>query len=298
MEKSLHLETLLQKSREIGFDAAGAAQVEKLSKEKNALLRWLGEGRQAGMTYMARNIDKREDVSLLVENARSVIVTLTNYFTPVRQNTGEPVISRYAYGRDYHFVVKDRLRRLMQELGPIPGRCFTDSAPLFEHEWARRAGLGWIGKNTLLINQHKGSFCFIGIIVTPLTFDQYSQPYENSYCGNCTRCVDACPTGALKIHSVDARRCIAYHTIESKEPVPEEIKILAGNRIFGCDRCQEVCPWNSRAEQHQVAAFLPKPECLSLSREEWLNMDETTFLRLFANTPLERTGLKKLRTNL
>lgn len=298
MERVLHLETLLRKSREIGFDAAGAAPAEKLTGERNFLQHWLDEGCQAGMSYMARNSEKREDVSLLVENARSVIVTLTNYYSSARQDAGAPLIARYAYGKDYHVVIKDRLRKLMSELGEIPGRCFTDSAPLFEHEWARRAGLGWIGKNTLLIHREKGSFCFIGIIVTPLAFDHYSQPFENSYCGTCTRCMDACPTGALDFRKLDARRCISYHTIESKEPVPEEIKKMAGNRIFGCDRCQEVCPWNNRAEQHQVEEFLPKPEFLHLNTENWAAMDETTFLHLFKGTPLERTGLEKLRSNL
>ncbi len=298
METVLQLDTLLAKSREIGFDAAGVAPVEKLTGERERLQRWLDDGCQAGMAYMSRNMEKREDISLLVENARSVIVTLTNYYSPLRQEAGVPRIARYAYGKDYHLVVKDRLRKLMQELGGIPGRCFTDSAPVFEHEWARRAGLGWIGENTLLIHRRKGSFCFIGIIVTPAVFDCYSQPFENTYCGTCTRCVDACPTGALTAHRVDARRCIAYHTIESQEPVPEEIRQVAGNRLFGCDCCQEVCPWNNRAEEHRIPEFLPRPEVLHLTKEDWRTMDETTFVRLFKDSPLQRAGLQKLRSTI
>lgn len=294
----LHLDTLLAACREIGFDAAGVAPVEKLTKEREALQRWIDDGCHAGMAYMARNMEKREDVSLLVENARSVIVTLINYYSPLRQDADVPQIARYAYGKDYHLVVKERLRHLMQELGDIPGRCFTDSAPVFEHEWARRAGLGWIGKNTLLIHRGKGSFCFIGIIVTPLSFDRYSRPFEESYCGTCTRCVDACPAGALTAHRVDARRCIAYHTIESREPIPEEIRRTASNRIFGCDRCQEVCPWNRKAEEHRVPEFIPKPGLLHLREEDWRNMDESAFSRLFKDTPLERTGLEKIRSNM
>lgn len=294
----LHLDTLLAASREIGFDAAGVAPVEKLTKERERLQRWLDDGCHAGMAYMARNMEKREDISLLVENARSVIVTLTNYYSPLRQDADVPQIARYAYGKDYHLVVKERLRRLMQELGGIPGRCFTDSAPVFEHEWARRAGLGWIGKNTLLIRQGKGSFCFIGIIVTPCSFDSYSRSSEKSYCGTCTRCLDACPTGALTAHRVDARRCIAYHTIESREPLPEEIRRVAGNRIFGCDRCQEVCPWNRRAAGHRVPEFMPESGLLHLREEDWRRMDEAAFLRLFKDTPLERTGLEKIRSNM
>ncbi len=298
METVLHLDTLLAKSRGIGFDAAGVAPVENLTGERERLQQWVEDGCHAGMAYMSRNLEKREDVSLLVENARSVIVTLTNYYSPLRQEAGVPLIARYAYGKDYHLVVKDRLRRLMQELGGIPGRCFTDSAPVFEHEWARRAGLGWIGKNTLLIHCRKGSFCFIGIVVTPLLFDSYSQPFENSYCGTCTRCVDACPTGALTPHRVDARHCIAYHTIESKEPLPEEIRQVAGGRIFGCDLCQDVCPWNKQAEEHRVPEFLPRPELLHLNGEDWRTMEEADFLRLFKDTPLERTGLEKIRSNM
>lgn len=298
MERVLRLDTLLSEGLEAGFDAVGVAPVEKLTQEREILQQWLDDGCQAGMAYMSRNLEKREDVSLLVPDARSVIVTFTNYYPPVRQKAGAPLIARYAYGKDYHLVIKERLRKLMRGLGNIPGRCFTDSAPLFEHEWARRAGLGWIGKNTLLIHRQKGSFGFIGIVVTPCVFDCYSQPFEGSYCGTCTRCVDACPTGALQAHRVDARRCIAYHTIESKVPCPEEIKAVAGNRIFGCDRCQEVCPWNKRAEGHRIPEFLPGPEFLELGREEWMAMDETAFLRLFKDTPLERAGLEKIRSNL
>lgn len=298
MEKLLHADALRSKSREIGFDAVGVAPAEKLTKERKRLQQWIDGGCHAGMAYMSGNMEKREDISLLVENARSVIVTLTNYYSPVRQTEGSPLIARYAYGKDYHLVVKERLRKLMRELGGIPGRCFTDSAPLFEHEWARRAGLGWIGKNTLLLHRQRGSFCFIGIIATPLPFDEYSRPFENTYCGTCTRCVDACPTGALTAYRVDARRCISYHTIESKEPFPEELREVSGNRIFGCDRCQEVCPWNGRAEQHRIPEFLPKPELLRLGGEDWRTMDESGFLRLFKDTPLERTGLEKIRSNL
>lgn len=298
MKPRLCLDDLLAQSRTVGFDVAGVAPVEKLTENRKILEQWLAEGCHAGMTYMARNIEKREDITLLVENARSVIVTLTNYYAPAAQPPAAPLIARYAYGKDYHIVVKDRLRQLMQALGDIPGRCFTDSAPLFEHEWARRAGLGWIGKNTLLIHPVYGSFCFIGIIVTPLAFDRYSRPVEASHCGTCTRCLDACPTGALAPRRLDARRCISYHTIESKDPLPEDIKKAAGNRLFGCDRCQEVCPWNSRAQKNRVPEFAPDPAVLRLCREDWLAMDELTFKQLFCDTPCERAGLEKLRNTV
>lgn len=298
METVLSYETLLQVSRAVGFDAVGVARAEKLSGDSFFLQQWIGEGCQAGMTYMTRNREKREDIRLLVENARSVIVTLTNYYTPVLQSPDVPQIARYAYGKDYHLVIKQRLKWLTERLGGVPGRCFTDSAPVFEHEWARRAGLGWIGKNTLLINKEMGSFCFIGLFVTPVLFDRYSEVWENNYCGHCRRCIEACPTGALSVHKVDARKCISYHTIESREACPEEIKKVADNRIFGCDRCQDVCPWNSRAKQHRVEEFLPHPEVMQLNREDWLTMDQTVFTHLFKDTPLERTGLEKIRSNL
>lgn len=292
---TLKLEDFCRKAATLGFDGIGVAPYEKLGQEIRHLQLWLQKGCQAGMSYMERNVDKREDPRLLVENAHSLIVTLTNYFHPFRQAEGIPVIARYAYGKDYHKIVKEKLEQLK---GQIAGRCFVDSAPVLEHEWARRAGLGWVGKNTLLINREKGSFCFIGIIITPEKFDRYHIPFDKNYCGNCNRCIEACPTGALAPYQLDARKCISYHTIENKGEYPEFVKQKAGERIFGCDICQEVCPWNSRAKMHQVAAFLPSPERLNLQKENWKKMDEFTFARLFKDTPLERTGLVRILRNL
>lgn len=297
-EQVLRLEVLNRKARKLGFDAVGVAPVKPLPETRLRLQQWLEKGCQAGMRYMERNIEKRENPELLVPRACSVIVTLTNYYTVLRQREGVPLIARYAYGKDYHIVVKQRLYQLMAEMGGPEGRCFVDSAPVFEHEWARRAGLGWVGKNTLLIHKKYGSFCFIGVIFTSAVFDSYSEAFENSYCGRCNRCVEACPTGALSPYQVDARRCISYQTIENKEAVPEKIRLLKGNRIFGCDRCQEVCPWNNRAKQHRVEEFLPDEQVMCLQKEDWLEMSEDKFRNLFENTPLERTGLKKLRSNL
>lgn len=294
-EGIVKLEDFCQRARGLGFDAVGVARSEKLVREVQYLRLWLERGCQAGMSYMERNVEKREDPRLLVEHAQSVIVTLTNYFHPFRQTEKIPLIARYAYGKDYHIVVKEKLKQLQ---GQMKGRCFVDSAPVLEHEWARRAGLGWTGKNTLLINREKGSFCFIGIIITPEKFDRYSDPFEKNYCGNCNRCIEACPTGALTPYQLDARKCISYHTIENKGDYPEALKQKAGRRIFGCDTCQEVCPWNSRAKIHRLPEFLPSLERLNLSKEDWKQMDEFTFLRLFKNTPLERTGLNKILRNL
>lgn len=295
-------QTLKDIARAIGFDAAGVAPVALLCEEGTYLERWVSEGKNAGMGYMAKNTDKRVNPALLVAGARSVIVTLTNYYTPRQQPEGVPAIARYAWGKDYHIVVKERLWELLrqlQQIAPgIKGRCFVDSAPVFEHEWARRAGLGWQGKNTLLINRALGSFCFIGVIITDALFEDYDEPFTAGYCGNCNRCVDACPTGALSAHSVDARKCISYQTIENKEEYPEALKRLSGGRIFGCDACQDVCPWNRKARQHQVSAFLPDEAVLNLSASDWQGMSMQRFDELFKDTPLERTGLQRIIRNL
>lgn len=287
----------------LGFDAIGVTPVALLCEEGRDLKHWLEAGKNAGMGYMANHFEKRVDPALLVEGTRSVVVTLTNYYTGRRQPDGAPRIARYAWGKDYHIVVKERLNvllKFMQELGgaDVSGRCFTDSAPVFEHEWARRAGLGWQGKNTLLINKQLGSFCFIGVIFTNAVFESYSKPFETTHCGTCNRCVEACPTGALSAYEVDARRCISYQTIENKGEYPEILKKLAGGRIFGCDACQDVCPWNRKAQPHQVADFFPKEDVLSLTVADWQAMDEIRFRRLFKDTPLERTGLKRIVRNL
>jgi epoxyqueuosine reductase len=287
-------EALREKALSLGFSAVGVAKVEKLSAARGRLEEWVAAGRHAGLGYMERNADKREDPTLLLEGAQSIIVTLSNYytsFTPV----GVPLISKYAYGKDYHIVVKSGLRQLMDGMD---GRCFVDSAPVFEHEWARRAGLGWLGKNTLLINKQWGSFCFIGVIITTARFDRYSDETNQSHCGTCSRCVDACPVQALSAAGLDASRCISYHTIENKETYPEEIKQRAGNRLFGCDTCQDVCPWNRRLKEHSCRAFDMPAEVAHLGREDWLQMDELRFRELFSDTPLERAGLEQIVRNL
>lgn len=297
------MDSLLEKARELGFDACGVAPVDVLSREKERLLHWLSKGFQAGMGYMANNIEKRENPALLVEGARSVIVTLTNYYTPRKQDIQAPVVARYAYGKDYHIVVKDRLHRLLAFLREnsgqeISGRVFVDSAPVFEHEWARRAGLGWIGRNTLLINPRLGSYCFIGVIISDFEPSRYSLPEERDFCGRCNRCVEACPTGALSSREVNANLCISYNTIERKGEISSEIKEKMGERFFGCDACQEVCPWNGKAAMHRVDEFLPNEWLMRMDREEWLSLDEATFKERFKDSPLLRPGLEQIKRNL
>ena len=289
-------------ARAIGFDAVGIAPAALLSDEVSHLRAWVAAGKHAGMGYMARNMEVREDPERLVPGARSVVVTLTNYYSSSRQAEGIPQIAMYARGKDYHLVIKERLHALLQqllELAPgMEGRCFVDSAPVLEHAWARRAGLGWQGKHTLLIRKGLGSYCFIGVAVITAEMDAYDAPFTASYCGTCTRCVEACPTGALSPGEVDARKCLSYQTIENKGDYPEELKRLAGGRIFGCDACQEACPWNKELTEHSVADFRPSPEAMNLTAADWQAMTPARFKALFRDTPLERTGLERLKRNL
>lgn len=294
---------LKKEAQLLGFDTCGVAPVDVLTGEKEALLRWIEKGFHAGMGYMARNVEKRENPALLVEGARSVIVTLTNYYTPRQQEKSVPVVARYAYGKDYHIVLKERLFRLLAFLKEmsgrdVRGRCFVDSAPVFEHEWARRAGLGWIGRNTLLVNPRLGSYCFIGVIISDLEFSSYSQPEERDFCGTCRRCVEACPTGALSPHEVNANLCISYNTIEQKGEIPLAVKEKMGQRFFGCDACQEACPWNGKAILHHVGEFQPNEWLMRMNREDWLELDEATFEARFKDSPLSRPGLEQIKRNL
>lgn len=298
----LRLEQVKELARQAGFDAAGVAPVALLSEEVKHLQQWVAAGKQGDMEYLSRNMEIRENPALLVEGACSVIVTLINYYTAYRQSAEVPHIARYAWGKDYHHVVKGRLRRLLQllqqEEPSIRGRCFTDSAPVLEHEWARRAGLGWQGKHTLLIRKGYGSFCFIGILITTAACDRYDTPFTNSFCGNCQRCIQACPTGALTPYELDARKCISYQTIENRGEYPVTLKRLAGKRIFGCEACQDACPWNKNLQEHTVPEFQPVQERLNLSEEAWRSLSEERFLALFGETPLKRTGLMRILRNL
>ena len=296
----MKLEEVREKALALGFVDCGIAPVEPLPGERERLEEWLRLGKHAGMGYMARNVEKRENPALLVAGARSVLVTLTNYYTGVHQPEGVPRISRYAYGRDYHEVLKQRLHQLWRDLEEtagraIHGRVFVDSAPVFEREWARRAGLGWIGRHSLLIHPRWGSYCFIGVIISDFEPDTYSLPFEGNRCGTCVRCLAACPTRALIPCVVDANRCISYNTIERKDAIPPRLKSLMAGYLFGCDICQDVCPWNRKAVPHCDAAFQADTELLSMTREDWLALDETTFRERFAHSPLLRPGLSRLQ---
>jgi len=292
-----------EKAVELGFSACGIAPVRALDEERERLNQWLTAGMNGSMGYMANHFEKRLDPGKLESGALSVVSVLINYF-PNQQQTDPvaPVISKYAYGNDYHFVVKEKLNNLLifiqSEIAPCRGRAFVDSAPVLERAWAKNAGLGWIGKNSLLISKKFGSFVFIGELIINLELF-CDTPFAGDYCGNCTRCIDACPTQAIVAPRViDARKCISYQTIEHKSEIPESVVDNLQNRVFGCDICQDVCPWNNKVTPSQSADFKPVEELLAMTRKEWHNLAKATYLKTFRHTAFERAGFEQLRRNI
>jgi len=287
----------------LGFLACGVSRACSLDEEKSRLENWLARGMHGEMGYMGRNTGKRSDPRLLVEGARSVVSVLLNYYPVQNQADPEaPVLSKYAYGKDYHLVLKEKLQALLQyireEIAPCQGRAFTDSAPVLDKAWAARSGLGWIGKNTNLISVEHGSFFFIGELILDLELEPGEKLVSN-HCGNCTRCIDACPTRAIVApYVVDARKCISYQTIELKGEPDPELKGKFKNRVFGCDICQDVCPWNLKSEPHREPGFEPNPRLMQLTGKEWLEMDQSLFNELFRNSAVKRTKYAGLKRNL
>ena len=305
MEKTLKnvSEQVKAKALELGFLDCGISEASFLAEEKERLQNWLENEMHGEMAYMANHFDKRLDPRLLVENARSVVSVLLNYFPSEKQvDTEAPVLSKYAYGTDYHFVMKGKLDELFRfiqlEIAPCTGRCFVDSAPVLDRAWAARAGLGWIGKNTNLISTEHGSFFFIGELIIDLELHADDKIVRN-HCGNCTRCIDACPTQALVAPFVlDARRCISYQTIENRNEIDPMLKGKFENRVFGCDICQDVCPWNLKSETHHEPAFNPEAKLMNLTRKEWHEMDKPLFNKLFVNSAVKRPRFEGLKRNL
>ena len=304
MNHSTASESIKQKARELDFLACGIVPSGFLAEEQEHLHIWLSSGMHGKMGYMERNTDKRLDPGLLLEGAKTVIVVLQNYSTHKTQSDpGAPVLSKYAYGTDYHFVMKEKLRQLLEfiqtEIAPCKARPFVDSAPVLERSWAHRAGLGWIGKHSNLISLVYGSFFFIGELILDLELP-YDKPKEvRDHCGTCTRCIDACPTRAIIANRVvDARKCISYQTIELKGDLDPNLRGKFENRVFGCDICQDVCPWNLKAKTHSEPAFEPAPGLLALQKDEWHQMDKPLFNNLFRNSAVKRTGYDGLRRNL
>ncbi len=288
----------------LGFDACGIAKAERLDEEARRLEQWLLEGRHGTMDWMARNFDKRVDPRELVEGAQTVVSVLHNYYQPARHAEGENVgkISRYAWGDDYHEVMKEKLYRLFnwldERVGGLSGRVFVDSAPVLDKAWAQRSGLGWIGKHTNLLNREIGSFFFIGemIIDVPLPADG---PIPD-YCGSCTRCIDACPTDAIyRAYAVDANRCISYLTIEHRgDDIPFDIRPDIGNWIFGCDICQDVCPWNKFKRPTTEPRYLPRPGVTDTELRKWIELDLEDFRRRFRKSPVKRTKFEGFLRNV
>lgn len=291
------------KASELGFSACGISPARQLEDDSLHLSAWLNSGYNGTMAYMANHFDKRVDISLLVDGAKSVISVLLNYYTDQKQEDPEaPMISKYALGKDYHHVLKDKLYQLFAyiqtDLAPCEGRAFVDSAPLLEKALAREAGIGWIGKHSLLINPKLGSFLFIGELVVDLEL-AYDEPFGNNLCGSCSRCMDSCPTGAIIAPSLlDARKCISYLTIETKEDIPGQLAGSLTNRLVGCDICQQVCPWNSKPIQHHVPEFQPKTELLRMTTGEWEVLDKPTYNRLFKGSAVQRAGYNRIKTTL
>lgn len=283
----------------LGFDACGIAPVSCADSEAAHFDRWIDQGCHAGMKYMENYRDIRLNPAGLVEGARSIISVALNYYPAMKQQPGAPRIAYYAYGKDYHVVMKDKLRQLWEyiaNLVPVPpaARLFTDSAPILERYWAWRAGLGWIGRNTNLIIPRKGSYFFLGEIVTTLEVDAYDTPLPNR-CGNCRRCLEACPTGALeRPQRLNANKCISYLTIEHKGDIPPQFAARLGNRLYGCDTCQQVCPWNRFAQPTGEPAFAPSPAFLSLQKEDLQDFTRNDYNRIFAASAVKRAKYEGL----
>lgn len=298
-----YADLIRKEALDLGFDQIGFAKAEKLEKEAERLEKWLSSGAHGSMGYMANHFEKRVDPRELVPGARTVISLSYNYFTPEKQHDPEaPKISIYAYGKDYHKVIKKKLKalleRIQEEIGEINGRCFVDSAPVMEREWAQLSGLGWNGKNTLTINPKRGSYFFLAEIIIDLEVEP-DVPLKD-HCGTCTRCIDACPTQAIDMNGywLDASKCISYLTIELKDNIPEEFSGNMDNWMFGCDICQQVCPWNKFSRQHQEPAFKPKEQLLDMTAGEWKEITKEVFEDLFAGSAVKRTGYEGLKRNI
>jgi len=302
---SSHDKTIFIKntSKQCGFDYCGIAQAKKLDEDAVRLEQWLNKGMHGTMQYMERYFDMRVDPKLLVPGAKSVITLLKNYFPDQQQQPGSPRISKYAYGNDYHEVIRAALNNFLEQIrekiGNVAGRGFVDSAPVLERSWANKSGLGWIGKNGNLINKQSGSFFFIATLITDIELE-YDNPLVHDYCGTCTRCIDACPTDAILPDKViDGSRCISYFTIELKDAfIDESMQGKFDNWMFGCDTCQDVCPWNRFAKPHQEPLFEPIPAILNLSNNDWHEMTEESFKKIFKNSPIKRSKYKGIRRNL
>ncbi len=304
MHPDQHASILKKLARELGFDYCGIAQAGFLEEEAPKLEAWLNKNYHGKMAYMANHFDKRLDPTMLVEGAKTVVSLIYNYYPGQKLPEGDSdyKIAKYAYGKDYHFVIKDKLKtflsRLKEEIGDIGGRAFVDSAPVMERQWAQKAGLGWQGKNSLLLNRKMGSFFFLAELIIDLEATP-DAPMVKDYCGTCTRCMDACPTDAIpKPGMVDGSRCISYFTIELRDELPNSMKGKFENWMFGCDICQDVCPWNRFSEPHHEPQFEPHPDLNEMTHKDWEEITQETFSKVFQKSAVKRTKLKGLKRNI
>lgn len=298
---SKNTELIKAEAKRLGFMSCGISKAEFLEAEAPRLEQWLEEGRHGEMRYMENYFDKRLDPTKLVEGSKSVISLLLNYFPGEKQREDSYKISKYAYGTDYHFVIKDKLKKLMQfiseEIGEVDGRAFVDSAPVLDKAWAAKSGLGWIGKNSNLLSKQVGSFFFIAELIVDLELD-YDTPVTD-HCGSCTACIDACPTQAIvEPYRVDGSKCISYFTIELKEELPQGMKGKFDDWMFGCDICQDVCPWNRFSKPHNEPLFNPDPDLLSMTRKDWEEITEDIFRKVFKKSAVKRTKYSGLTRNV
>jgi len=290
-----------QEAKRLGFEYCGISKAEFLEEEAPRFEKWLHQGMNGQMDYMANYQDMRLDPRLLVPGAKSVVSLLFNYYPNEKQNEGSPKVSKYAYGRDYHYVIKDKLKEFLaslnEHIGEVHGRAFVDSAPVLERAWAAKSGLGWIGKNAQLIRPGKGSFFFLAELIIDLELE-HDGPIKD-YCGSCTRCIDACPTQAIVgPNVVDGSRCISYFTIELEDAIPIEMKGKMDNWMFGCDVCQDVCPWNRFSKPHTEQKMQPNPDLLEMNKKDWEEITEEVFKKTFSGSPLQRAGFKGIQRNL
>jgi epoxyqueuosine reductase len=292
-----------EKARDLGFDLCGIAPSRSLEEHRKVLETWCSSGMNGGMSYLAKNINKRINPESLVPGAKSLIVTGLSYYTEKKQTEPDvPVISRYAYGASYQDVIKRKLKKLLAFIKNIKteteGQPFSDSAPLLEKAWANEAGLGWQGKHSIVINKEIGSFFFIGALIINIELD-YDMPLRSEFCGNCRLCIDLCPTRAINENrTIDARKCIANLTIENRGPIPDEIIPKLGRRVYGCDKCQEVCPWNKNARQNNNPEFELSEEIERMNKNDWINLSPDQFERLFKRSPIARRKYEPFMKNV
>ncbi|MGR7812473.1 tRNA epoxyqueuosine(34) reductase QueG [Lacinutrix undariae] len=299
--KSKYSQFIKAEAKRLGFLSCGISKAEFLETEAPRLENWLNKNMNGEMRYMENHFDKRLDPTKLVDDSKSVISLLLNYYPEETQNTDSFKISKYAYGTDYHFVIKDKLKTLLEsiqdEIGEVSGRAFVDSAPVLDKAWAAKSGLGWIGKHSNLLTQQVGSFYFIAELIIDLDLE-----YDHAttdHCGTCTKCIDACPTQAItEPYVVDGSKCISYFTIELKDNLPQEFKGKFDDWMFGCDVCQDVCPWNRFSKSHSEPLFNPHPELLDMTKKDWEEITQDTFQKVFQKSAVKRTKFSGLERNI